>query len=167
MLSETLLKALNNQVKLEGESSHSYLAMASWAESNGFEGVANFLYEQSEEERQHMLKLIRFINERNAKAEIPSLAEPKQEFLELKELFKSILNHEIKVSKHINEIVELTLNEKDYASHNFLQWYVAEQIEEERLARLILDKLELIGNDKGGLYMFDRDISSLRASNSH
>jgi len=70
------------------------------------------------------------------------------------------LQHEIEVSEQINQIVDLTLKEKDYTTHNFLQWYVAEQIEEERLARTILDKLKLIGDDKGGMYLFDRDIST-------
>ena len=161
MLSNLVKEALNNQIKLEGDSSNGYLAMAVWAEINGFEGVANFLYEHSEEERMHMLKLVKFINERNGEAIVPQFEKPKNNFSSLNELFEAVLAHEIKVSENINNIVELTLNEKDYATHNFLQWYVSEQIEEERLCRLILEKLDLIGSDKGGLYLFDRDIQSL------
>ncbi|MBP6398494.1 MAG: ferritin, partial [Saprospiraceae bacterium] len=71
---------------------------------------------------------------------------------------KELLNHEIKVSEAINNLVDIALEERDYATHNFLQWYVAEQIEEERLARTLNDKLEMIGDDKGGLYLFDRDV---------
>ena len=110
-----------------------------------------------------MLKLIRFINERGGMAIIPYLQMPKQDFTNLHEVFQMVLEHEIKVSEHINEIVDLTLSEKDYTTHNFLQWYVSEQIEEERLARIILDKLKLIGDDKGGMYLFDRDISTFNA----
>ena len=161
MIKDNVLNALNKQVKLEGDSSQLYLAMASWAEVKGLEGTANFLYSHADEERMHMLKLIKFINERGGKAFVPQIEEPKQDFTTLKEVFTAILNHECFVSESINDIVGLTLEERDYSTHNFLQWYVSEQIEEEKLARNILDKLEMIGSDKGGLYLFDRDVVTL------
>ena len=161
MIKQEVLDALNKQIKLEGDSSQLYLAMASWAETQGLEGTANFLYSHADEERTHMLKLIKFVNERGGKAFIPKIEEPKQDFESIKEVFTAILNHEIFVSESINEIVFLTFEHKDFPTHNFLQWFVSEQIEEEKLARNILDKLEMIGNDKGGLYLFDRDIVSL------
>ena len=160
MVSKTIEKALNNQIKVENESSHFYLAMASWAENQGLNGVANFLYKHSDEERMHMMKLIRYVNERGGKAEIPATDKPPVKFESLQAIFKMLLDHEIKVSLEINEVVEMCLKEKDYATHNFMQWYVSEQIEEEALAREILDKLNLIGNDKGGLYIFDRDLNN-------
>ena len=83
-----------------------------------------------------------------------------------KSLFKQLLEHEIKVSESINNLVGITLDERDFATHNFLQWYVAEQIEEEANARTILDKINLIGDDKGGLYLFDRDIQQLTVVSS-
>jgi ferritin len=162
MLAQTITKALNEQVELEGSSSQYYLAMASWAEINGLNGVSNFLYRQSDEERMHMLKLIRYINERGGKAVIPALSEPPREFNSLSNIFEQVLSHEIKVSQEINNLVGVCLQEKDYTTHNFLQWYVAEQIEEEALAKNIMDKLNLIGNDKGGLYLFDRDLNNLQ-----
>ena len=79
-------------------------------------------------------------------------------------MFELLLKHEMFVSQSINELVHITLQEKDYATHNFLQWYVSEQIEEEAVARTILDKINLIGDDKGGLYLFDRDIQNLTVS---
>lgn len=152
-------EALNNQVQMEGQSSQIYLAMASWAEIQpGFEGVTAFFYRHSEEERMHMLKLIHFINERGGFALIPALSQPSLTYPSIPHAFKELLNHEIKVSESINNLVDIALQVKDYATHNFLQWYVAEQIEEERLARTLNDKLEMIGDDKGGLYLFDRDI---------
>jgi ferritin len=162
MLSETITQALNEQVALEGSSSQYYLAMASWAENNGLNGVCNFLYRQSDEERVHMLKLIRYINERGGKAIVPAMEEPAREFESLSVIFQKVLNHEVYVTKEINNLVGICLQERDYTTHNFLQWYVSEQIEEEALAKLILDKLNLIGNDKGGLYLFDRDLDSLQ-----
>ncbi len=161
MIKDKILDALNKQIKLEGDSSQLYLAMASWAEVKGLEGSANFLYAHADEERTHMLKLVKFINERGGKAFVPQIEEPKQDFASLKDVFTAILNHEIFVSESINDIVGLTLEERDYTTHNFMQWYVSEQIEEERLARTILDKLNMIGEDKGGLYLFDRDIVSM------
>ena len=81
----------------------------------------------------------------------------------MKELFQQVYDHEILVSKEINRLVDICLKEKDYTTHNFLQWYVSEQIEEEALARQIMDKLKLIGGDKSGLYMFDRDVAMMGA----
>lgn len=164
MISQVVLDALNKQIKLEGDSSQLYLAMASWAETKGLEGTANFLYSHADEERQHMLKLVKFVNERGGKAFVPQIEEPKQDFTTLKEVFTAILKHEIFVSESINEIVFLTFENKDFPTHNFLQWFVSEQIEEEKLARNVLDKLEMIGEDKGGLYLFDRDIVTLDVS---
>ena len=159
MLSKTIQAALNNQVLMEAQSSQAYLAMASWAEIQpGLEGVTEFFFRQSDEERVHMLKLIRFINERGGFATVPALEQPVITFKSLNFLFKEFLAHELKVSGSINDLVHLALSEKDFATHNFLQWYVTEQMEEERTARTLNDKLEMIGDDRSVLYLFDRDI---------
>jgi ferritin len=140
--------------------------MACWAEVKGLEGIAGFMYKQSQEERDHMLKLIKFINERGGHAQISQLSAPHVTFKSFKEMFKELFKHEVFVSESINELVHISLQEKDYATHNFLQWYVAEQIEEEAMARTIFDKISLIGDDKGGLYLFDRDIQNLTISSA-
>jgi ferritin len=163
MLSKSMQEALNKQVQMEAESSQAYLAMASWAEIQpGLQGVTDFFYKQSDEERIHMLKLIRFINERGGFAATPALEQPMITFQSLRRVFEEFLKHELKVSDSINDLVHLALTEKDYATHNFLQWYVNEQMEEERVARNLNDKLEMIGDDKSGLYLFDRDIMNYR-----
>ncbi len=161
MLTKNMEKALNAQIRVEAESSQVYLSMASWAEVKGLEGISQFMYKHSDEERMHMLKLIKYVNERGGHAHISELNAPKTEFGTFQKLFQELYEHEIFVSKSINELVHVSLEEKDYATHNFLQWYVAEQIEEEALARTILDKINLIGNDKGGLYLFDRDVQQI------
>ncbi|WP_298474511.1 ferritin [uncultured Maribacter sp.] len=166
MLSEKIEKALNSQIKIEAESSQIYLAMACWAEVKGLEGVAGFMYKQSQEERDHMLKLVKFVNERGGHAQVSELAAPNVTFTSFKEMFEKLLEHEVFVSSSINDLVHTTLGERDYATHNFLQWYVSEQIEEEAVARTILDKINLIGNDKGGLYLFDRDIEQLTVTSA-
>lgn len=158
--------ALNLQISKEANSSQLYLSMANWAEQNGLSGISEFLYMHADEERMHMLKLLKFINERGGKAKIPAIDAPKDHFKSIEELFNDLLNHEIMVTNSINEIVHLCIEHKDYTTHNFMQWYVAEQLEEEALARNILDKIKLIGNDKGGLYLLDRDIVKMATPES-
>jgi ferritin len=161
--------ALNEQIKKEASSSQYYLAMASWAECNGLNGTAKFMYSHADEERFHMLKLIKFVNERGGKAVIPAIEQPPIDFKNLKNVFELLLSHEINVTESINNLVDICLQEKDYTTHNFIQWYVSEQLEEEALARTILDKIKLIGNDSGGLYLFDRDLenSIIQTNNSN
>lgn len=166
MLSKKIEAALNGQIAIEAMSSQAYLAMASWAENQGLSGTASFLYKHSDEERMHMLKLVKFVNERGGKAVIPALKQPSTNFKTITEIFKALLNSETKVTNEINGVVDLCLKEKDYTTHNFMQWYVSEQIEEEALARTLIDKLNLIGADKGGLYLFDRDLEAMPAAPS-
>lgn len=166
MLKPAILKALNEQIRYEAESSQLYLSMAIWAESQGLEGTANFFYAHSDEERMHMLKFVKYINERGGKAEITALDKPQSEFNNLHEVCETLLSHEIKVTELINELVAICLDNRDYNTHNFLHWFVTEQLEEEALARTILDKLNLIGEDKGGLYLFDRDIEKITVTSS-
>jgi len=161
MLKKKVEAICNRQVEREGYSMNLYLAMASWAEVNGMAGVAGWLYAQAEEEKLHMLKFIRYINERGGKAVIPAFQKPPVDFKDVETMFRDVLKHEQYVTASINEIVDLTLAEKDFNTHNFLQWFVMEQVEEEASAQAILDKLSLGG--KNILYQFDRDIMSFRA----
>ena len=167
MLTKSIAEALNKQIRIETESSQIYLAMACWAEVQGLEGVSQFMYAQSNEEREHMLKLVKYVNERGDHAVITDLVAPKTKYGTFKEMFEELYQHELFVSNSINELVHITLTEKDYATHNFLQWYVAEQIEEEAQAKTILDKINLIGEDRGGLYLFDRDIQQIAVTSSN
>jgi ferritin len=166
MLSKKIETLLNKQVELEAASSQYYLAMASYAQVKGYNGVSKFLYRHSDEERTHMLKLVDYINERGGHGLVPTLKSPPKTFKSVQYIFEQILSHEIAVSKEINKLVEQCLAGKDYTTHNFLQWYVSEQIEEEALARTLLDKLNLIGNDKGGMYLFDRDLETMETGDS-
>lgn len=167
MLSKDIENSLNNQIRIEAESSQIYLSMASWAETHGLEGISKFMFAQSDEERIHMLKLVKYINERGGHGQVSELKAPKISYKTFKEMFQELYEHEIFVSDSINELVHIALSEKDYATHNFLQWYVAEQIEEEAQAKIILDKINLIGDDKGGLYLFDRDMQGLTLNGGH
>lgn len=161
MLKKKVEEICNRQVEREGYSSNLYLAMAVWAETNGYPGVADWLYAQAEEEKLHMLKFVKYINERGGKAVIPAMKKPVSEYKNVENLFQEVLKHEEFVTASINEIVALTLEEKDFNTQNFLQWFVTEQVEEEASVRTILDKVRLVG--KNNMYQFDKDIMGLRA----
>ena len=162
MLTKKIEDILNVQVEKEGYSSNLYLAMATWAEVNGYGGVAQWLYAQAEEERQHMLKFIGYINERGGHAIIPAMEKPPVEQTSIKEMFDAVLKHECYISESINEIVAACIEEKDYTTHSWIQWFVNEQIEEEASVQSIIDKLKLVG--EANMYIFDRDILSMRGA---
>jgi len=160
MLNKSVEKALVEQIEKEGYSSNLYLAMASWAENNGFKGIAEWLYAQADEERLHMLKFVKYVNERGGKSVITAIQQPPAQFNGVKELFAEVLKHEQFVSQSINDIVGVSYDSKDFTTVTWLQWFVNEQIEEEASVQEIIDKINLLGADN--LYMFDRDIMGLR-----
>jgi ferritin len=162
MKSKKIEDILNQQIEKEGYSSNLYLAMASWAEAEGLEGFSQWLYQQAEEERLHMLKLIHYINESNGKAIIPDFKRPPISFGNIRELFDEVFKHEQFITASIHNIVALSTEEKDFSTVNLMQWYVNEQIEEEKNAKAIIDRIKLAGDSN--LYILDRDIMSIRAS---
>lgn len=164
MIAKKIEEALNAQIVKEGYSSNLYMSMASWTEAEGFQGISQWLYVQSDEERIHMLKLIHYVNERGGKAVFPAFHQPPLEYGSIKEMFKEILKHEQFITSSINEIVAVCVAEKDYTTQNWIQWFVNEQIEEEKNAQAILDKLKILGD--GNLYLFDRDIMQMRETKS-
>lgn len=161
MITKNVEKAINEQIKREEHSSRIYLAMASWAERNGFPGAADWLYAQTEEERIHMLKLVHYLNDRGGTAVIPALEAPESKFKTLVDLFQQVLKHEEYISSSINELYAICVKEKDYTTANYLQWYINEQIEEESTVRSILDQIKLAGPEKGGLFLMDKEFSAL------
>ena len=164
MLPERLEKAIIDQIKAEEESSRLYLSMASWCEVNGFAGAAQFLFEHATEERMHALKLLSYVNDRGGHASLLALEEPPKEFKSLQQVFERVLEHEILVSSLINNLVEITMEEKDFTTLNYLQWFVTEQIEEESLARSIIDKFNLAAGEKGGLFHIDKELAAMAAA---
>lgn len=164
MLSKKLEKAINEQIKAEEESSRLYLSMASWCEVQGFAGAAAFLYEHATEERDHALKFVKYVNDRGGHARPLALEEPEADFDSLQQVFEKVMDHEVLVTSLINNLVGMSMEEKDYTTHNFLQWYVTEQIEEESLVNGILDKFKLAAGEKGGLFHIDKELASMAAA---
>ncbi|HXK81725.1 MAG TPA: ferritin [Bacteroidales bacterium] len=163
MLKKQVEKLLNEQTQKEAYSSYLYLAMASWAETQGMSGVAEWLYAQAEEEKDHMLKFIHFINERGSHAIIPAIEQPPKQWKDIYTMFNEVLEHEKFISESINKILESAIKEKDYAVQNWIQWFVEEQVEEESSVQTIIDKLNLLDKGKSGLYVFDKDIATMRS----
>lgn len=159
-------KLLNKQIEMEGKSSAHYLSMASWCDMKGYENSAEFLYDHSEEERMHMLKLIRYVNEAGGHAYQPEITGIQHSFNSLREVFEQILEHEIAVTKSINQLADHCFSVKDYATFNFLQWYVTEQREEETLARRALELFDIIGEEGIGLWTIDQEIIKLEGRSS-
>jgi len=160
MLTKKVEDLCNRQIEREGYSSNLYLAMAAWAESSGMAGIAAWLYKQSDEERVHMLRFIGYVNERGGSVTVPAFRQPPEKYNGVLEMFREVLKHEQFITGSINEVLAGAIAENDYATTNWIQWFVKEQLEEESSAQLILDKLELAG--AAGLYFLDRDIMALR-----
>ncbi len=163
-MKENIEQALNEQIEKEEFSSRFYLAAAIWCESNGFPGSAKFLYGHAEEETMHMMKLVHFVVDRGGAVKLSVLKQPAQEFNSLAEVFTLIRDHEKYITESINQLFGLTVDEKDYTTGNFLQWYISEQIEEESLFNTILDKINLIGDSKASLFHIDKELESLGAN---
>ena len=156
--------AINQQINKEEFSSRLYLAMAIWCESNGYPGAANFLYKHAEEERTHMLKLVHYVADRGGQAELLPIEQPEQKYKSLLSVFDQILNHEKFITESINLLYEVTMNEREYTTANFLQWYITEQVEEESLFSTILDKIKLVGTDKAGMFHIDKELEGMAAA---
>jgi ferritin len=166
-LSKKMTEALNEQIVMEANAGQLYLACASWLETQkGLDGFTKFFYRQSDEEREHMLKIIHFINDREGHALVPQLKEPKNNFKSIHEVFDSFVKNERHVTESISKLVDMALTEKDYLTFEFLQWFLKEQFEEERMAITMSEKIKLIGDDKGGLYEFDKDTMKIRKQTS-
>ncbi|MFB5612750.1 MAG: ferritin [Nitrosarchaeum sp.] len=163
-ISQNTKNALNNQIVLEANAANNYLAMASWCEITGYSGAAKFFYAQSDEERSHMLKFIHYLNNIGGSATIPAVKSPGNTFKSLESIIRSALTNEQLVTKAIHNIVDISQKEKDHATHTFLDWFINEQVEEEKKFETILQKFELIGRDKLAINEIDKILGNLVTS---
>ncbi len=166
MLKIDMVKQLNEQINLEFYSSNLYLQMSAWCEEKGFEGAAIFMRKHAAEEMNHMNRLFTYVSETGALPILGSIDAPPHEFSSLADIFKKTYQHECLITERINELAHQAFSNKDYSTFNFLQWYVAEQHEEETLFKSILDKIKLVGNDGHALFFVDKDLAELAKSGS-
>jgi ferritin len=160
MLTKVLVDKLNQQINLEFYSSNLYLQMSSWCEHAGLEGCAEFMHRHAQEEMGHMQRLFNYVNETGSMAVLGQIDAPPTEYESIADVFRKTYEHECLVTRRINELADAAMKETDYSTFNFLQWYVAEQHEEEKLFKSILDKIELIGSDPKNLFFIDQEVRS-------
>ena len=161
-LSDAMEEALNKQMTREAFQAQVYLSYASWAEVNSFSGIANFLYKHMHEEREHMFKILKYINDRGGESKIEAIDAPPENPANIEDCLKKTLQHEIDNSNEIDKLVNQAFEEKDWATFSFTQWFVKEQIEEESLINGLLDKYNLASEQKEGnanFYELDKDLN--------
>jgi ferritin len=162
-LSETLRKALNDQMTKEASAAQIYLSYGAWASAAGYEGIANFLFRHVNEERSHMTKILEYILERGSTVNVEAIPAPPSNPKGVQDCFEKTFSHEVDNTKGVYKIVKMSFDEEDWATWNFMQWFVKEQTEEETMVMSVLDKLKIAGGEKASgesLYSFDRDMRS-------
>ncbi|MDB5110778.1 MAG: ftnA [Mucilaginibacter sp.] len=160
-ISPTLTAALNAQMTNEAHNAQIYLAYASWISDKGYEGIANFLFRHANEERNHMMKILEYILKRGAKVIITEIPSPGPDPVSINDCFEKIFKSEVENTTNIYTIVNKSLEEQDWATWNFMQWFVKEQTEEETLAMELLSKIKIAGGENAGndaLYALDKDL---------
>jgi len=160
MISKNMEKALNSQLNRELFSSYLYLQMAAYLETNNYVGMAQWMRLQANEEHEHSMKFFTFIQKIGGKVILGQIDKPQSEWDSAQTAFEDALAHEEFITKHINELTDLAISERDHSTKTFLQWYVDEQVEEEAAANEIVQKFNLIGESKSGLYMLDRELGT-------
>jgi len=160
MLSKIMQDALNEQIKHEFYSSYLYLAMSGYFETLNLPGFAHWMRAQSGEEYEHAMRLFDFVNDRDGSVELQALDQPPSEFQSPLDAFQQALEHERKISGLIHNLYALAVREKDYPAQVHLQWFVNEQVEEEKNATQIVEQLKLAGNDSAALLMLDSTLGT-------
>jgi ferritin len=162
MFSQTLQEALNEQLKHELYSSYLYLSMAAYCDSLNLPGFAHWMLSQSREEYGHAMRLFKFINERRGRIVLQTIDQPPSDYKSAHNVFDKALEHERLISGMINDLYALAVQEKDYATQVFLQWFVTEQVEEEQSVAQIVETLKLVGDKTHALLLVDRELGGRR-----
>lgn len=160
MLNKNLEAAINDQIKHELYSAYLYLSMSAHCESANLGGAARWLKMQAQEEQEHALKFYEYVHDRGGKVVLQAIPQPQTEFTSLLDVFEQVQEHEAKVTGLINRLYEMALKENDYALQVMLQWFVNEQVEEEKNAAQIVDSLRMVGAQGTALYMVDRMLAA-------
>lgn len=160
MLKQKIQDELNKQINAEMFSAYLYLSMSAYFTSKSLDGFANWMKVQAQEEMTHAMKIYDYINERSGKVHLTTIEGPKNTWESPENAFDETYKHEQKVTKMINDLVNLSISEADHATSNFLQWFVSEQVEEEANASGLLEQLRLVGNSGNAILMLDRELAT-------
>ncbi|GAA0507643.1 non-heme ferritin [Tatumella terrea] len=161
MLTTDMISRLNDQLNLEFYSANLYLQMSAWCADKGFEGAASFLKKHSREEMEHMQRLFDYLSDTGALPVLGSIDAPPVTFKSLSDVFAQTYEHEQLITGKINELAHAAMTTHDYSTFNFLQWYVAEQHEEEKIFKTVLDKLGMLENSSNGAFLLDKDLARM------
>ncbi len=160
MISKKLQDALNDQLNAELYSSYLYLSMSAYFQSANLAGFAGWMRIQAQEELVHVMKFYDYVGERGGKVTLGAVDGPPTEWKSPLAAFEQAYAHEQMVTGRINDLVNLAIDERDHATNGFLQWFVTEQVEEEATADAVVQKLKLIGDDGGGMFMVDQEMGA-------
>ena len=160
MLNDKLTDALSKQINAEYYSAYLYLSMSAATNKLGLKGTANWLFVQAQEEMAHGTHMYQYVIERDAEPSFMAIEKPQGNFTCITEVFKEVLAHEQKVTSSINAIATIAMQEQDHACYQFMMWYVNEQVEEESNVKDIIDRLNLIGDNKGLLLTLDNELAA-------
>jgi len=160
MIGKKLNDAMNEQIKNELESYYIYLSMAAWLHSKALDGMGHWMRVQAHEEMLHAMKFFNHLIDRGGKVALKDLKQLKVQWKSPLEVFQDALEHEKFISKKINDLMSIARQEKEFASEPLLAWFTNEQIEEESNATKITEQLEMVGADKSGLLMLDRELAA-------
>jgi len=158
IISKTMMDAINKQINKEFFSSYLYLSASTYFETNNLSGFANWMKVQAKEEASHAMKFYSYVLERGGNVTLLSIDAPKADWKSPLDIFEYSYDHEKKVTEMIYNLVKIAREEKDYASEEFLNWFVKEQVEEEANTSKILEKLKLVGDNIGGLFIVDSEV---------
>lgn len=159
-LTEEVQDILNLQIEIEGNASQKYLAIAAWCDRNGYKNSATYFYSQSDEERSHMMRILKYVVDMGGTVTTPEVKMPKQEYTSIRECFETSLESEIFVTKSINKIVAASRTAVDYATEQLALWFVKEQIEEEYIARRAIEMIDLMEGES--LFTVDTELGNIR-----
>jgi len=155
-MSAALQRAMNDQIQKEFYAHYLYLAMSAWFEERNFEGFAKWMRIQADEERTHAMRIFDFVLDRGGKVRLEAIPEPGAKWKTALEVFDDARKHEAMVSGSINDLYARATSEKDYASQVMLQWFITEQVEEEKTSTSLAERLRLVGESATGLIILDR-----------
>ena len=158
MISKKMMEALNKQINAELFSSYLYQAMSAWLSWKNLNGFAKWFSAQAQEENKHAMKFYQYIYDQGGRVILGAIAAPQADFASVKAIAEEQLKHEKKVTALINNLVKIAREEKDVATEIFLQWFITEQVEEERNAEEIIIKLDMVGEKGSALYLLDKEM---------
>ena len=159
MIAESIQRDFNQHIQFEMASSYLYLSMAAWCEEQGLKGFGNWMRQQAEEERLHVMKFFDFMLDRGGTVKLQAIEAPKNEWESPLDVFQEAYEHECEVTRRINRLVDTVMEVRDHQANAFLQWFVSEQVEEEANVGDVVGRLRLVGDDGRGILLVDQELA--------